>query len=288
MTRRSNLLRLAMAMIAVIAALTWDAYPARAASCGGTQGTALLLGCDNNEADDLTILYGLKSATGLQVISEGTTGIQASGFEVGVYGVATFDGVYGLGDTGVYGSGGTRGVQGSGNTYGVYGQLNPTATGTTYAVYGTGGTYGVAGTGTTAGVYGTGTTGVYGLTTGTCIPRCPTGVLGKSTTSGIGVSGSSSTGIGVSAYSATGTALSVQGKAKFSRSGLLTVPAGMDHATVSGVSLTSASLVLATVQSANGDAFVKQAIPDVAGGSFTVFLDHAPTVDVPVAWFVLN
>src|SRR6266508_658792 len=139
-------------------------------------------------------------------------------------------------------------------------------------VQGKGGVIGVQGTGGQTGVSGTGSNvGVAGI--------------GNS----FGVTGFSSDGTGVLATTTNrGVALAVDGKANFSRSGLLTVPAGQNYATVSGVSLTSASLVLATVQSTGGNAYVKQAVPNVAGSSFTVYLDKSHNVPVPVAWFIVN
>jgi hypothetical protein len=63
------------------------------------------------------------------------------------------------------------------------------------------------------------------------------------------VSTSLAVGAGVLAErTAAGNALKVSGKASFSRSGTVTVPAGKSSVTKSGVALTAASLVLATLQ----------------------------------------
>ncbi len=159
--------------------------------------------------------------------------------------------------TGVQGKGGVIGVQGTGGQTGVSG------TGSNVGVAGDASNVGVSGIGSNVGVAG----------------------IGNS----FGVTGFSSDGTGVLATTTNrGVALAVDGKANFSRSGLLTVPAGQNYATVSGVSLTSASLVLATVQSTGGNAYVKQAVPNVAGSSFTVYLDKSHNVPVPVAWFIVN
>jgi hypothetical protein len=64
--------------------------------------------------------------------------------------------------------------------------------------------------------------------------------------SGPGVHGDAFNGIGVLAAGAT--ALSVQGPAVFSRSGVLTVRAGRSSALQTVVPLSQASLVLATIQ----------------------------------------
>src|SRR6266540_3436659 len=133
-------------------------------------------------------------------------------------------------------------------------------------VQGKGGVIGVQGTGGQTGVSGTGSN---------------VGVAGDA--SNVGVSGIGSN-VGVAGI---GNSFGVTGFSS-DRSGLLTVPAGQNYATVSGVSLTSASLVLATVQSTGGNAYVKQAVPNVAGSSFTVYLDKSHNVPVPVAWFIVN
>ena len=110
-------------------------------------------------------------------------------------------------------------------------------------------------------------------------------VLGDSP-NGTGVSGESANGTGVSA---TGqTALRVAGPAVFDRSGRLTISAGKASATQTGIFLTAASLVLATVQQNLSGVYVRAAVPNVAGDSFTVYLSKAPSVSAKVAWFVVN
>ena len=82
--------------------------------------------------------------------------------------------------------------------------------------------------------------------------RTGDGVIGAAgTTGGNGVHGiaESSSGAGVLAENTGGgTALKATGPAVFSRSGILTVAAGKSSGTVTGVPLTAASLVLATLQ----------------------------------------
>jgi hypothetical protein len=111
-------------------------------------------------------------------------------------------------------------------------------------------------------------------------------VFGQNTGSGPGVSGASLAGVGVLAEGAT--ALSVQGLALFSRSGVLTVPAGHASATQPGVGLTPASLVLATLRQDRAGIWVRSAVPDIAARSFTVHLSKAVTSSAKVAWFVVN
>ncbi len=83
-------------------------------------------------------------------------------------------------------------------------------------------------------------------------------------------------------------ALQVNGVAGFARSGLVTVPAGTKTATVGQVPLTASSLVLALAQQSMGGAFVKSAVPDPPNSRFTINLNKAPGVDVPVGWFIAN
>jgi hypothetical protein len=105
-------------------------------------------------------------------------------------------------------------------------------------------------------------------------------VHGQATTAG---------GVGVLAENTTGaTALQVAGTAAFSRSGLLTVAAGQSSATQTGVPLTAASLVLATLQQDKAGVWVRSAVPNVSGNSFTVHLSKAVTASISVAWFVVN
>jgi hypothetical protein len=116
-------------------------------------------------------------------------------------------------------------------------------------------------------------------------------------TSGSGVQGFSTAGNGVRgvALSASATALKAEGKSTFSgkttfsRSGTVTVAAGTSQKTKSPISLTSASLVLATIQGNQTGVYV-QGVTKVTGssGSFTIHLNKNTTVNLPVAWFVVN
>ena len=64
--------------------------------------------------------------------------------------------------------------------------------------------------------------------------------------------------------------------------------AGTSKATQTGVALTAASLVLATVQQDAAGVWVRSAVPNVAGSSFTIHLSKAVTASTKVAWFVVN
>ena len=106
--------------------------------------------------------------------------------------------------------------------------------------------------------------GVWGQTPGT-----GSAVYGEATGSGVGVYGDTTNGTGVIARSTNGTALSVNGKAKFSRSGTIVIPAGTASRTVTLAGVTTASMVLATSQQ-TANVFVRSAVP--GSGSFTIRL----------------
>lgn len=109
---------------------------------------------------------------------------------------------------------------------------------------------------------------------------------------GTGVYGLTYDGVALAARTAVpqGTALQVDGTAKFSRSGVAIVPVGRKEATVTGVLLTAASIVLATVQQYRPGSGVslRAAIPDAAGNRFRLLLTEAAREDTRVGWFVVN
>ena len=109
---------------------------------------------------------------------------------------------------------------------------------------------------------------------------------------GTGVYGLTYDGVAVAARTAVpqGTALQVDGTAKFSRSGVAVVPARRKEVVVTGVLLTAASIVLATVQQYRPGSGVslRAAIPDPAANSFTLRLTAVTSEDVRIGWFVVN
>ena len=54
------------------------------------------------------------------------------------------------------------------------------------------------------------------------------------------------------------------------------------------MALTSASWILATVQQNLSGIYVRAAVPNITGSSFTVYLSKAPAASAKVAWFVVN
>jgi hypothetical protein len=257
-------------------------------------------------------VYGQATANGVGVngVSASGTGVRGVGAPTGIYGSGTATGVEGsagAGGTGVYGhNSGSTGIGVWGQTGGtgsaVYGHATANGAGvygeseTGTATYGIGGPTGVYGSGTDTGVEGSaaaGGTGVYGHNSGSTgigvhgqTGGTGSAVFGEATTNGVGVFGKSQSGAALRGDSPGGTALQVNGKAKFSRSGIVTVAAGTASKTVSLGGVTGSSMVIATAQQ-NGSVSVKAAVP--AAGSFTIYLTgNAPGTGLKVAYFVLN
>jgi hypothetical protein len=155
-------------------------------------------------------------------------------------------------------------------------------------VYALGGRYGVVGsTQTGTGVYGVnvGTTGigVNGKTYGS-----GSGVYGEAINNGVAVFGKSTNGTALRGDNPSGTALEVNGKAKFSRSGVLTLADSAASITKTGVPLTSASYVLATLQTNTTGLFIQGAVPNPAGSTITIYFSKTAPIGTRVAWFVVN
>jgi hypothetical protein len=150
-----------------------------------------------------------------------------------------------------------------------------------------------------AGVYGSHREriGVWG--------EAPIGIVGRTSSDfGIGVeadaSGQGVIGVfaaangrqcvGVYAFAppSDGAALQVNGRAVFSSSGRIVVPAGATSAVQGGLTLGAAALVLATLQQDLPNVSVRAAVPDPAAGTVTVHLDQAAAVDAVVGWMAVN
>ena len=87
----------------------------------------------------------------------------------------------------------------------------------------------------------------------------------------------------------TSVGLRVNGAAVFSRSGILTIPAGSGSSRVKHINLTSSSLVLATIQGDVAGVFVRGvAIVIGSNGQFNVHLNKAAPSALIVGWFVVN
>lgn len=158
---------------------------------------------------------------------------------------------------------GAQGVSGQSQAVGGTGV---SGVGAAYGVEGQGGSFGLYGHDSTVGVYAQGTDE--------------------------GVHGFSGSGTGVAALSNSGTALSVSGKAEFSRSGRATITGTAatpkSSIQVNNVALTGKSLVLVTPQKSVAGVWVRAAVPNVANSRFTIFLNKAVTTSYPVGWMVIE
>ncbi|MGH9208629.1 MAG: hypothetical protein ACRD1G_19110 [Acidimicrobiales bacterium] len=76
----------------------------------------------------------------------------------------------------------------------------------------------------------------------------------------------------------------------FSNSGTVSITAGQKTATSTGATLTSTSLVLATLQNSLRGVYDQAVVPNVSGNSFEIFLSKAVPrgMTAKVAWFVVN
>jgi hypothetical protein len=232
-------------------------------------------------------VHGESTATG----GFGGIGVEGAGPGIGVYGRASLDsgvGVYGSASSPTGVGVGAQGVSSAGLGIGVSGRATSNAD-TAVGVSGqaVGGVGVVGWVGNTGGPPPVAKSGVYG--------RCDTdssshGMYGRSA-AGYGVRGLSTTGIGVfgEASGPTGTALKVSGKAVFSRSGKATVPTGQSTVIVSSVTVTAASLVLATIQGVGESGlYVKSVSLSVANSRFTIRLSKAVAANTLVGWFIVN
>jgi hypothetical protein len=125
----------------------------------------------------------------------------------------------------------------------------------------------------TVGVLGDATgsqTGVYGFTGSDVAPLAPVG------------------GIGVLARAQTNaqTALQVIGKVKFNRSGRIAVAAGKTSVVKSLAGVTTSSIIIAVLQTAEAGTWVRAAVP--GSGKFTVYFNRALPSSTYVGYFVIN
>jgi hypothetical protein len=257
---RRELLAGTAGAVAATAAASLVRIPAALAD----DGDPVILGATNTASETTSIFRDNAGGPALHASSTVDDGaILGENLSVDGYGMRGV--CQGSSGIGVLGLGGQTGVYASG--------ADPGSTG----LYGIAEQDGVFGTGNANGVHGKGLTVVS------------TGVFGENTGNGTGVLGSTIMGTGVHAAAddEAGTALKVEGKATFTRSGKAIVPSGSSSVTVSGVSLTAQSLVLATVQVDNG-ASVNSAVPNAGGSSFTINLTKKISAATPVAWFVVN
>jgi hypothetical protein len=284
---RRELLAGAAAALGVVTVETLaNAGPAHAA-----QGSAVILGQDNTGATASTGVFDTGGESAVLADPATHTGVAGTGGGNGP-GVRGQGAGFGSGVLGFGGANDGTGVTGTadGNGTGVIGNGHGFGSG----VVGNGGggdAHGVEGfgSGTGSGAVGRGGAGGGAGLVGSALGN-GTGVVGIGAGSGAGVEGiGGAGGVGVLAESsAGGTALKATGRVVFSKSGVLTVAAGSSKVTKTGVALTPASLVLATLQQDVPGVWVRSAVPNVTAKSFTVHPSKAVSAKTKVAWFVLN
>ena len=121
-----------------------------------------------------------------------------------------------------------------------------------------------------------------------------TGVVGHITLAGSGVHGHSlaAAGVGVRASAEAGRALVVVGKASFSRSGRVTVPAGASYVDVSLVAtggLSGTPLCFANLQTRRPGIHVETVRPNTpSAGRIRIYLNKPVPGATFVSWLVLN
>jgi hypothetical protein len=140
-----------------------------------------------------------------------------------------------------------------------------------------------------AGIWGDGSIGAVGQSSS----DFGIGVEGDASgQGGVGVfgaaSGSQSIGVYATAPDPDSAALQVNGRAVFSSAGRIVVPAGATSGTQSGLTLSAAAFVIATVQQDLPNVLVRAAVPDAAAGTVTVHLNQPPTVNAMVGWMAVN
>ena len=275
-----------------------------AASAGNVSQSPTRLRCDDPGDGTALYLFSGPRGDGLYAVAFGERGVGVRAYSYDSDGVQsiTFDGGSAAGvrgmafspDSSSAGVVGTNprsiGVSGAGGFAGVLGEASePDAPGV-QGIHRGGVMDGV-------GVFGFARTGVWG--------DGAIGVIGQSGRDfGIGVEGDAAGNGGIGVYGAAmgergigvyatapgvdSAALQVNGRAVFSASGRVVVPAGSTNVTQAGVTLTASSVVLAVLQDDRPGVAVRAAVPNAAAGSITIFLTQAPAADTAVGWFALN
>ena len=229
------------------------------------------------------------SANNFDVFSSNSdgTGAAFAGYSAGGVGVSgssggSSEGVFGASDSGY----GVRGA--SNSSYGVFGE-----TGGSVAIHGQhlAGGVGVEGTSASG-------SGVFGFSSSRSGVKGEgriglQGDVGPTQTAVHGFVGLSAApvppaGVGVVAQAQGPSliALHVKGRAKFDRSGVLTVTSGHSSVTKTLAGVTASSLVLAVLGQDRAGVWVRAAIP--AAGTFKVILNKTVTSATKVTWFVLG
>lgn len=93
-------------------------------------------------------------------------------------------------------------------------------------------------------------------------------------------------GTAIWATSGQGTALKVDGKARFSHSGVVSIPAGHKAMTFSKPGISDGDVILATIQRPQSGVSIEGA--QASNGSFTITLSKAPASAISIGWLQLG
>jgi hypothetical protein len=85
-----------------------------------------------------------------------------------------------------------------------------------------------------------------------------------------------------------GYALETAGRVRFSSAGRTTVAAGQARLVLTGLALSPASIVLATLQTRRKGVYIEAVIPNPAANTAVVHLNKATPVPLDVGWFVIG
>jgi hypothetical protein len=296
-SRRALLAGAAGGLTAAVVGTLSRAQPASAhdpddVRLGGTNSTGGLTSITNT-ANNGFAFHGTASGQGV-----GVTGVSDAG--QGVYGQSSSGiGVWGNAPsgTGVFGgSNSSYGVSGnSGSSYGVFG-FSDSGDGVYGQTSSGNGVHGKSSSASASGVYGENQASGYGVAGRSSAPALgvngiyAAATLGENTGSGIGVWARSQHGVGLyaDAVNPDAIALRASGVTVFTRSGRLTVKAGVVAVTKTGIRIDAGTLVLATLQQDRPGVFVRSAVPNAAGNSFTIRLNMSVDSDTKVGWFLVN
>jgi len=236
-------------------------------AAAAAQAVAVPTGVRANNGDPLTI--GATNAGSAETILQVSSSNGLSAWSTGGDGLA--------GGTGAADKSGIYGYCTNANGYGVYGRN--TASGT-------------------EGSMGSGTHGIHG----NCAAMDTIGVMGESSNlHGVGVVGVNSVAgtqgmfghhsagvVALAPVVADRVALEVLGRARFTRSGTLSIAARTSSISTAMPALTATSMVLATLQTNRAGVYIQAAVANPATNKITIYLNKKVTAATKVAYFVLN
>lgn len=295
---------------------------ARPLPVAAANGDNAILGTGNVATDetqfsiataDVAALAGVHTGAGpgARAVSQSSIGLRAASLDdepsdfpdgshragVAAYGGDSADAATNTDETGVYGFSSI-----SDQSTGVWGDsvdgTGVVGSGVT-GVVGTG-DWGLFGDGASAGMVAYTASGVAVFGTALNFSEIPAGqsvgVLGAGPASGVGVYGFAGNGQvvnppdGVAVYAhaltTSQTALYVNGKAKFSRSGRVSIGGSASSKSVSKAGVTSSSYVVATLQTNVSGVYVRAVVP--SSGAFKIYLNKAAGKTVYVGYLVIN